>query len=98
MNRRVLPCNRQRQKIVAAGTGNYDEIPQISPLYEKYLDYNAPDLELIDVNDDEKKDIYIVQSNTEDSESYCGKRGAGWPSNLSFVPPIDEVQDYLLFS
>ena len=28
--------NRQRQKIVAAGTGNYDETPQIGPLYEKY--------------------------------------------------------------
>lgn len=28
--------NRQRQKIVAARTGNYDETPQISPLYDKY--------------------------------------------------------------
>lgn len=28
--------NRQRQKIIAAGTGNYDEKPQIGPLYEKY--------------------------------------------------------------
>ena len=28
--------NRQRRKIIAAGTGNYDENPQISPLYEKY--------------------------------------------------------------
>lgn len=28
--------NRQRQKIAAARTGNYDETPQISPLYDKY--------------------------------------------------------------
>lgn len=28
--------NRQRQKILAAGTGNYDEEPQIEPLYDKY--------------------------------------------------------------
>ncbi len=28
--------NRQRQRILAARTGNYDEIPQIKPLYDKY--------------------------------------------------------------
>jgi len=28
--------NRQREKILAAGTGNYDEHPQLAPLYEKY--------------------------------------------------------------
>ena len=28
--------NRQRQKILSAGTGNYDENPQIRPLYDKY--------------------------------------------------------------
>ena len=28
--------DRQRQQILAAGTGNYDEDPQIAPLYEKY--------------------------------------------------------------
>ncbi len=28
--------NRQRQEILAASTGNYDEQPQIEPLYEKY--------------------------------------------------------------
>lgn len=28
--------DRQRQQILAAGTGNYDEDPQLSPLYEKY--------------------------------------------------------------
>ena len=28
--------NRQRARILAAGTGNYDENPQIAPLYERY--------------------------------------------------------------
>lgn len=28
--------NRQRARILAAGTGNYDENPQLAPLYEKY--------------------------------------------------------------
>ncbi len=28
--------NRQRQQILAAGTGNFDESPQIAPLYERY--------------------------------------------------------------
>lgn len=41
--------NRQRQRILAAGTGDYDENPQIKPLYQKYR--GIPSLRHLTSND-----------------------------------------------
>lgn len=43
------------------------------PAYELYVDHSIPDLELIDVDDDGRLDIYVIQNDISDPSSYCGK-------------------------
>jgi hypothetical protein len=69
-----------------------------APHYEQKLKYAAPDLEIMDVNEDGLPDIYVVQVDME--SGYC----ADYPNDLwgggsqppdDFVPPVDRANDLL---
>lgn len=45
------------------------------PYLKMELPYAAADLEILDVNEDGYKDIYVLQSNEAESDEYCGYKG-----------------------
>jgi FG-GAP-like repeat len=65
------------------------------PYYEAKLPWLAPDLEVLDVNNDGLVDIYVVQVDSRKG-SYCGPGGGTGP-NLppEFRPPVDRARDML---
>lgn len=73
-----------------------------SPYYSRELPHAAPDLEIMDVNKDGWKDIYVVQANQR--HGYCAARGNTvtkyWPTkpwpDKNWVPPVDSAQDIVL--
>lgn len=81
------------------------------PYFKKNLRYATPDLEILDINNDGKFDIYVVRTNEEKLESnYCGKGtdlvgnisrfwdGKGNEPNATWVPPIDNAKDVLFMA
>ena len=73
------------------------------PLYEKFLTYAAPDIEVLDVNGDDLLDIYVVQTDEVTEGTYCGGpwvKSDWWEGGIqpppSFIPPVDEARDILL--
>lgn len=85
------------------GTFPFFKAPN-NPYYELQLDYAAPNLEILDVNDDGILDIYVVQADETTNGTYCGRtfdfvywtgRPGPYP-HPSFIPPLDYAQDILL--
>jgi FG-GAP-like repeat len=77
----------------------------ITPYFEMTLPFAAPDLEILDVNDDGRPDLYVVQvDETPTRTNYCshvsrtldffGEAGPRAPD--SFTPPLDLAKDRLL--
>jgi hypothetical protein len=72
--------------------------------YERTLPHAAPDVEVLDVNQDGMADLYVVQTNEMSRDTYCGRnfnKTKWWGSNIpqppsTFVPPPDAAQDLLL--
>jgi hypothetical protein len=78
---------------------------EATPYYERLLNYAAPNVEILDVNDDGLLDIYVVQADETTGGTYCGNgfdfvfwtgNPGPYPHNASFVPPLDYAQDILL--
>jgi hypothetical protein len=77
------------------------------PWFEAKLDYPAPDLEILDVNKDNAKDIYVVQVDEDGSDNaYCTSSSPEkWWKNVkgskgpdpapNWRPPLDQAKDYL---
>lgn len=66
--------------------------------YALTLLFEAPDLEILDVNDDGIPDIYVTQTD-ESSGSYCGEPTLWKYKNnpdLGWYAPLDEANDLLL--
>jgi len=70
-----------------------------SLVYEKILDYRAPDLEVLDINSDGVADIYVVQYDNSYGK-YCSrswdKPWNGPQPDADYIPPVDEAPDLLL--
>lgn len=102
------PAVQELKLIVLKGSGMTAPFFEATPYYEGLLKYAAPNVEILDVNDDGLLDIYVVQTDelTNNTHSYCGGGSfdfVAWtgspgpyPSNKSFVPPLDYAQDILL--
>jgi hypothetical protein len=102
------PAVQELKLIVLKGSGMTAPFFEATPYYEGLLKYAAPNVEILDVNDDGLLDIYVVQMDelTNNTYSYCGGGSfdfVAWtgspgpyPSNKSFVPPLDYAQDILL--
>eukprot|EP00978_Attheya_sp_CCMP212_P029299 scaffold103624_cov56-Attheya_sp.AAC.2 len=73
------------------------------PYFERIMEYPTPDVEVLDMNGDGFKDIYVIQTDEENENGYCGedfkkqKRNfPEWLSSPDFVPPLDNANDLLL--
>lgn len=102
--------------VVGRGQPSYVKVFEGKPTYPHYsfnrkpyfvlpLPFAAPDVEILDVNDDGRPDLYVVQVDlTKSSNNYCshmsstkdfyGKAGPRAPD--SFAPPLDLANDILL--
>lgn len=78
----------------------------LAPYFEMTLPFAAPDVEVLDVNEDLRPDLYVVQvdqtpvrtnycSDTSTTSDFSGESGK--PSN-SFTPPLDLANDILLIA
>ncbi|GKY98655.1 hypothetical protein MPSEU_000821900 [Mayamaea pseudoterrestris] len=71
-----------------------------TPWYQATLPFAAPDLEIIDVDNNGRPDIYVVQ-NQLDGTNYCFGEDANsqWGGTIqpdaSWVPPVSKAQDIL---
>jgi FG-GAP-like repeat len=65
------------------------------PYFVAQLPWLAPDLEVLDVNNDGLVDVYVVQVDSRTGK-YCGPGGGTGP-NLppEFMPPVDQAHDVL---
>lgn len=65
--------------------------------FSMILPFAAPDLEILDVNDDGIPDIYVLQTDTS-SDAYCGQAMPYTFQTLpsDWQPPFDEAPDLLL--
>lgn len=74
------------------------------PYYQRRLLYHSPDIEILDVNGDGRKDIYVVQvDRTQNSQNYCriqGRTKDWWGGQTQppedWVPPRDMAADLIL--
>jgi hypothetical protein len=105
--------------VVGFGQPSYVRVFQGSPTYPHYnfqsrpyfhmmLPFAAPDVEILDVNDDGMADIYIVQlDETANRTNYCSylsnttdfygdNRGPRAPDD--YTPPLDQANDVLLIA
>jgi len=73
------------------------------PYYSLQLPYAAPDIELVDANQDGMPDIYVLQ--TDETRGYCAARkgdqaeywGGKSPNPpVQWTPPLDAAPDFLL--
>lgn len=79
-----------------------------TPYFDKYLPFAAPDLELVDVNNDQATDIYVVQKDERrgmETPNYCGGKfsvsdwwGKGNTPPANWVPPRDVAPDLLFIN
>eukprot|EP00978_Attheya_sp_CCMP212_P042866 scaffold269269_cov48-Attheya_sp.AAC.1 len=75
------------------------------PYYELYVDHAAPDVEVLDVNGDGIKDIYVMQVDLRITTQYCKAPYEKIMEKLGqtelpattpdFVPPLDRIKDIL---
>jgi len=90
------------------GTGVAPYFDLNNPVFKLNLPFPSGDVEIMDVNGDGNKDIYVVQAD-EASDNYCGNPTAGGPPfsaqkwygtggfpPADFVAPIDKAPDLLL--
>jgi hypothetical protein len=86
--------------LIFLGQDGYPYFDFSEPAFLQQLNYPAPDLEILDVNGDNRLDIYVVQAD-ERKEKYCGSgQGRDWwgPSPWSpanWTPPVDAANDLL---
>jgi hypothetical protein len=88
------------------GLGHYPyfDMSRRGVWFERRLPYATPDVEILDVNQDGRADIYIVQADEDEEGTYCGRPfdpSQWWGDNRAqppkhFKPPIDEAPDLLL--
>lgn len=72
--------------------------------YQRKMPFATPDVEVLDVDQDGRADIYIVQADEHLSGTYCGRPFVAsdwWGSQrpqppAHFKPPFDEARDVLL--
>lgn len=63
--------NGQHRLLIFSGTRKHPFFNFQKPFFSTRLPHEAPDLEILDVNKDRRKDIYVLQRST-DPKTYCG--------------------------
>lgn len=72
------------------------------PIFERYFPFQTPDVEILDVNGDGIKDLYVIQVDRREGK-YCAYSGGsvnkwwggGTQPAASWIPPLDEAPDFL---
>ena len=67
-----------------------------TPWYETGLKWAAPDVEVLDVDQNGYPDIYVVQTDETPGQLYCGVVGRTVKMGKKKVPPLDKANDLLL--